>query len=291
MMPSPSDLTYFIEVASSQNLSRAAERLGVSQPSLTLAVQRLEQAVGTSLLIRSKRGVTLTQAGKQLLVHARELLQKWETVKGHALASTHEIQGSYTIGCHASVALYSLGGFLPDIVEKYPRLEIKLHHDISRKITESVVRMDIDLGIVVNPIRHPDLIIRKLCDDEVTLWVGEGKRKVQDVRSGEAVLICDPDLLQSQDLLKKLRKAGIQYGRMIPSSNLEVVTQLVAQGVGVGIIPSRVAGSMGHRAIRRIPKAPVFHDEICLLYRVENKAVRSIQVLSDCIISSFGSDG
>ncbi len=287
MIPSPNDLTYFVEVSSSLNLSRAAERLGISQPSLTLAIQRLEQSVGTPLLIRSKKGVTLTQGGRQLLAHAKELLQKWESVKGHALASTQEVQGCFSIGCHASVALYSLGGFLPDLVEKYPRLEIKLHHDLSRKITEAVVRMEIDIGIVVNPTRHPDLVIRKLRDDEVTFWVGEGRRKVQDFRSGDAVLICDPDLLQSQDLLKKLNRSWVRYSRILQSSSLEVVAKLVVQGAGIGILPSCVAASTGPRTLRRIPKAPVFHDEICLIYRVENRAVRSIQEIGDRMISSF----
>lgn len=287
MIPGASDLAYFVEISSSQNLSRAAERLGISQPSLTLAVQRLERSIGTPLLIRSKKGVTLTQGGKQLLLHAKELLQRWETVKSHALASTYEVQGCYTIGCHPSVAIYSLGGFLPDLVEQYPRLEIKLHHDLSRKITESVISLQTDLGIVVNPTKHPDLVIKKLCDDEVTFWVGKGNRKIQDFRSGQAVLICDPDLLQSQDLLGKLRKRGIHYGRILPCSNLEVITQLVTQGVGVGIIPGRVAAQARTQSLQKIPKAPVFHDEVCLLYRVENKAVCSIQTITEKIISFF----
>lgn len=284
-MPSSSDLTYFLEVAASQNLSRAAERLGVSQPSLSLSIQRLEQSVGTALLIRSKRGVTLTQPGKQLLTHARELLQKWESVKGQALASTHEIQGCYTIGCHASVALYSLGKFLPEILANHPRLEIKLQHDLSRRITESVIRMETDIGIVVNPVRHPDLMIRKLCLDEVTLWTGEGKRNVQDYRGGEGVLLVDPDLMQSQDLLKKLKKSGIQFQRTVPSSSLEVVAKLTADGAGVGILPARVAAVFP--GLKPVPKAPSFRDEICLLYRMENKGVRSIQALSEAILKAF----
>lgn len=287
MMPSPADLTYFIEVASTLNLSRAAERLGISQPSLSLAVQRLEQSVGVPLLLRSKKGVTLTQAGKQLLVRARNLLQQWEAVKGAALASTHEIQGAYTLGSHVSVALYSLPGFMATLLEQHPALEIKLTHDLSRKITERVIQMEIDIGIVVNPVKHPDLIIRKLCDDEVTFWVGKGERKIQDFRDGNAVLICDPDLLQTQDLTKKLKKSGIHYNRILNSSSLEVITALTASGAGVGIIPSRVAAFASEKGLRRIPRAPVFHDEICLLYRVENKGVRSIQAMAEQIAATF----
>jgi DNA-binding transcriptional LysR family regulator len=287
MMPSPADLSYFIEVASALNISRAAERLGISQPSLTLSIQRLEQSIGTPLLIRSKKGVALTQAGKQLLVHARDLLQHWDTVKSHALASTHEIQGSYTVGCHVSVALYSLSGFMADLLEEHPNLEVKLTHDLSRKVTERVIQMEIEVGIVVNPVKHPDLVIRKLCDDEVTFWVGKGDRKIQDFREGNAVLICDPDLIQTQDLVKKLKKSGIQYRRILASSSLEVITELTASGAGIGVIPGRVATFASGKGLRRIPKAPSFRDEICLLYRVENKGVKSIQAITDQIALTF----
>src|SRR4051812_39492811 len=131
MIPSPADLKYFMEIAQTQNVSRAAERLAISQPSLSLSIRRMEQQLGVALFIRSKRGVSLTQAGRQLLVKARHLQQTWDDVRASALASMEEVQGSYVIGCHSSVALFGIGGFLPDLLEKYPKLDISLRHDIS----------------------------------------------------------------------------------------------------------------------------------------------------------------
>ena len=287
MLPSSSDLTYFVEVANTLNVSRAAERLGISQPSLTLAVQRLEGVVGTDLLIRNKRGVILTQAGKQLLVHSRRLLESWEQVKTEALASVNEIQGSYMIGCHPSVALYSLPRFLPDLLEQHPKLEVKLRHDLSRKIAEGVISSTIDLGIVVNPVKHPDLVLHKICEDEVTLWTGPGRREIQDIRSGRAVLICDPELAQSQWLLKQLRKSDIPISKVLASSSLEVITELVASGCGIGLLPSRVAQFSKTSKLKRVPKAPFYVDEICLMFRMENKGVKSIQMISQAIRDCF----
>src|SRR4051812_16116967 len=108
MMPSASDLKYFVEVCNTLNISRASERLGISQPSLTLALQRLEGNLGTRVFTRTKRGVSLTPGGRQLLIHSRSLLQTWENVHAHVLASETEVEGTYSIGCHPSVALYSL---------------------------------------------------------------------------------------------------------------------------------------------------------------------------------------
>src|SRR5690348_17265513 len=101
MLPSAAELEYFLEVSHSLNLSRASERLGISQPSLSLAIKRLEQTIGTALLIRHKHGVSLTRAGKQLLLHARQLLQYWESTKAKALASQEEIQGHFILGCNS----------------------------------------------------------------------------------------------------------------------------------------------------------------------------------------------
>lgn len=279
MIPSPADITYFIEVASTLNVSRAAERLGISQPSLSLAMQRLEHAVGAPLLARSKRGVTLTQGGKQLLNHARHLLQTWEGVRTQTLASVNEIQGSYAIGCHPSVALNVLPDFLPKLLQNHPKLDITLRHDLSRKVAEEVVSHKADIGIVVNPVAHPDLVIHHLCQDEVTLWTSAKN-------ANKSVLICDPDLLQSQSLLKKLKKAGMDFTRMVTSGNLEVIADLTAHGAGIGILPAKVAERARHK-LSRVPKAPVFYDDHCLIFRVENKNVKAIQALSMAIRGCF----
>lgn len=287
MMPSPSDLQYFIEVVNTGNLSRAAERIGITQPSITLSMQRLEHSVGTPLLIRSKKGVTPTQAGKQILARARDLLQQWEQIRGQALSSMNEVQGNYVIGCHPAVAFYTTPHFIPDMIEKNPKLEIRMVHDLSRKIAERVINMEVDVGIVVNPVKHPDLVIKKLCDDQVTFWVGKGHRKTQDYKTGTAVLISDPDLLQTQDLTKQLKRSQIHYGRTLTTSSLEVITELVAGGAGIGVIPGRVVKQVNAK-LHPIPGAPVFHDEICLIYRVENKNVESIQTIARYVTEMFG---
>lgn len=287
MLPSAAELEYFLEVSTTLNLSRASERLGISQPSLSLAVKRLEQSVGMPLFVRHKQGVTLTQAGKQLVLHARQLLQYWENTKSQALASQQEMQGYFTLGCHSIIAIYMVSGFLPDLLENYPKLEIHLKHDISRRITEQVINLSIDIGIVVNPFQHPDLIIRKLCDDKVTFWVGEGAREIQNIHSKQAIILCEPDLTQTQSLLKKCKKAGVLFERIMTMNSLEVVANLTANGCGIGILPTRAAKAMYPDKLKRVPKAPVYSDEVCLVYRNENRNVRAIQTIAKIIKDFF----
>lgn len=284
LMASPADLQYFFETASALNFSRAAERLGMTQPSLSQSIQRLEYSIGESVFVRHKRGVTLTPAGRQLLTHTRALLQYWDDIKAKATASMQDITGTFTIGCHPSVALYALMPFLPKIL-MHENLEINLVHDLSRKITERVISSEIDIGIVVNPVRHPDLLIQKLYDDEVTFWHNKSIPQNPEFSKRGHTLIFDPNLLQTQALLKKCDKAGLKIHRTIHSTNLEVIANITAAGCGVGILPTRVADNSPKR-LSKLPGAPVFKDEICLISRVESKKVASIQYICNTIKGS-----
>lgn len=95
----------------------------------------------------------------------------------------------------------------------------------------------------------------------------------------QSIIICDPELMQTQWLIKQVQKVGIQYDRMITSCSLEVIANLTSQGLGVGIIPSRVARSITP-SLKKLPNMPSFHDEIYLVYRNENRYIKAIQVIA-----------
>lgn len=277
MLPSPTDLTYFLEIAAQGNLTRAARRLGVAQPSLSLAMQRLEHSVGTPLIVRTRQGAKLTKAGEHLVVHARDLLNRWEGVKQEAVRAMNDVRGRFVLGCHASVAGYSLPLFLPDLLAKYPHLEIGLTHDLSRNITQKVLHLEIDLGIVVNPLRHPDLVMKPLAQDLVTLFQARGTKN-------HDVLIFEPSLQQSQHILSKLKRAGFEFTRTIESSSLEVIAHLAEAGTGRAILPTRVAEQHHLQAVK---ESPSYHDEIFLIYRMEHKGTRAMEALSQSIQEGF----
>jgi LysR family transcriptional regulator, cell division regulator len=286
VLPSSAEIRYFIEVASTLNISRASERLGISQPSLSIAIQRLEESLGTGLLVRTKAGVKLTKAGERFVLQARNLMEEWDRLRTVVAQDEEIVSGRFSIGCHPSVALYSLPSFLPELIIKYPDLEISLQHDLSRKITEGVVSFRIDFGIVVNPVRHPDLVIKRLMTDEVTFWVGPEKTSANDLKSEEAVLISDSDLLQTQSLLKGAKKTRFDFKRAITSSNLEVISALVHAGAGVGVLPERVAQRIPEYGLKRAGQGlPVFNDEICLIFRADAQRSKASKTVIEAIQS------
>lgn len=268
MLPTPQELTYFVEIARTGNISRAADRLGVSQPTLSLAIRRLESSLGTPLLVRLKTGVELTKAGQKLVVRAREMVEGWERLRAEARNDDESLSGVYTIGCHPSVGLYALH-FLTDLLQKNPGLEIRLEHDLSRKITEAVISFKVDFGIVVNPVAHPDLVLRSLLKDEVSFWTNGMASPQLDPHSNEAVWIYDPELTQVNQLLRKLEKKGIRPKRILTSSNLEVIASMAADGTGIAILPGLVATRVKAYGLKKLANVPAYQDKICLIYRAD----------------------
>ncbi len=285
MLASANELKYFLEVAGTGNFSRAAERLGVTQPALSQAIARLEKSFGSPLFVRTRTGVLLTRPGLKLQARGRKLMMEWEELIQESLRDDAEVRGTYSLGCHPSVALYSLPPILCGLLEAHPELCFHLVHDLSRKITERVVTFQLDFGIVINPVRHPGLVIRKLGSDKVGLWTRTDPSPLQNLNA-EPVLFYDPELLQSQDLLKRFAKAGLRFARHVHSSNLEVISSLVASGAGVGILPSRVATRIQeYGLVSAGAHYPTFEDSICLIYRADTHPSQAAKLLARSISS------
>lgn len=261
-MISQTDLLYFVELTKTLHLTRAAERLAITQPALSHSLKRLEGEIGCDLFIRSKKGMTLTAAGEKLKTSAAELLNQWDKIKSSALSEVQNEQGLIRLGCHTAVAQYILKPFLPAFMKTYPLIQLHLSHGLSRHMTEQVVSSQIDVAFAVNPLEHPDLIIKEICHDEVCLWKAKGCQN-------DDVLFIDANLLQTQSLMNKMQKKGLNFKRIVESGSLEVISNLVAAKAGYGIVPSRVLKQYEESQLEKVKDFPVFHDRICMVYKSE----------------------
>lgn len=266
-MINQTDLKYFIELATTLHVSRSAERLGVTQPTLSHCLKRLEEETGSELFVRSKKGISLTAAGQRLFTQAQELILKWDQVLQSVKDEVDQISGVIKLGCHSAVAQYTLPQVLPDFLKKNSEINFILHHGLSRHMTEAVISSTLDVAFVVNPVTHPDLIIKEIAKDRVMIW--KSKNCVNN-----DVLILDPSLIQTQDIIAKLAKKGIHFKRVIESSSLEVVSQLVSEDVGCGILPERVMRAFSKKEVSAIKDSPEFNDRICLIYKREFRKLK-----------------
>ena len=251
------DVKYFKVITETLNITRASEIIGISQPALSYAIKRLENRLGGSLLVRLKNGVQLTKLGEEFKNKSHRLMHEWEQMQNLASTDSGFVQGNYTIAFHPSVALYTLEFFMPQLQSEFPCLNFTLIHGLSREMSEKLISWEADFGVIVNPIRHPDLVITQLINDEVALFHTKGAAKT---------LIYDKNLIQSQYIIKKMQKK-INFNREVSSGSLEVVAKLCSLGLGYAILPSRVASQ--YPQLDKLKDTDVFNDEICLVYRPE----------------------
>ena len=276
------DIRYFLETARLGKVAEAAQSLNITQPSLSVALKRLEQEFGAELFLRSKSGVKLTGAGKTLrdqglllmdmATHTRELLD----------AESQGVSGQLILGCHPSVGLYSLPHFLPLLNKAYPELNLHLVHGGSREIGEKVIQGDVEVGLVINPVPHPDLVIKKLLKDEVTFFY----RKNASWKSKELSnrpWAYDQGLLQVQSVIKKASREGIKAAQVIQSSNLENLVKIGESSDCLIIAPQRVVSASSKKKLYRISGAPVFYDELALVYRQEFRKLMKVQAAREII--------
>lgn len=273
-MISSSDLKYFMEIARWGHLSRAAERLGISQPALTHSLKRIEISLGLELFIRSKKGMRLTQAGQRLFVSGEKLIEQWDAVIRSARNDEQTVSGVLRLGCHSAVAQYTLPKFFPKFLKTFPRIEVRHTHGLSRHMAEAVISDRLDVAIVVNPFSHPDLIIRELCRDVISLW------KSTDCKNPK-LLMLEPSLFQTQDILKKLNSKQWPFEQTLESPSLDVLAHLLKAGTGYAILPARVVASLGAKNIIEEKNGPHFVDRICLVYKPPFKRTQLGQTFID----------
>lgn len=275
-MISPAEIRYLREIAHTRNLSRAAERLGITQPALTQALRRAETTLGLELFYRSKTGAVPTKAGERFLGEAELLLAQWQRMTAAARSAEEEVAGQFRIGCHPSVGVFSFPHFLPALQRAHPALDIQLVHGPSRHITAEVVCWRLDFGIVINPVRHPDLVIHELGLDTVTFFRSPGKYNAD-------VLLLQPDLQQSQTLVTKAEKQGLRFARTVESTSFETLLAVAEAGGGAVILPERVVRS-GRQILKRLsPNAPEVQDRLCLVYRADIRSSAAAKAIIDSI--------
>ncbi len=249
------DLKNFIEISAFASLSIAAKKLEVTQPALSESMKRLESDIGKKLFYRTKNGISLTPDGRKFLEKAKLALGNLANLMESDSVAEHP---SVMIGCHPVIGSYFLPEFMHQADKNLPGYKIQLTHDLSRNIQQGVQSGVIDIGVVVNPAIHPDLIIKQVAQDKISVWKSK-KSKVQDK------IIADPNLFQVQSILRKWSKAPKD---IISSGNLELIARITERGGGYGIIPERIVKLLKLDLIQ-VPQTPSFKDELCLVYRPE----------------------
>lgn len=242
-------LRYFLAVAEAGSFSRAAERLHVSQPPLSLHVKVLEEELGVRLLDRTNRGVSLTPAGQVFYDETRTVLRRLDQARVKAQHAGQGEVGTLSVG-FVSIAGY---GILPPALkrfrERFPKVDVQLHELTTDAQIREMRAGRLDLGIGLGPVDETDLTFEKVLRESLLLAAPVGHRLIPrtgPVRlkalSNEHFIIPPRDIAPGlYDMIISLcRASGFTPKITQHARQMQTVVGLVASGMGLALVPASV---------------------------------------------------
>lgn len=145
-------LKYFLAVAKEGNITRAAESLHITQPTLSRQLMELEENMGTELFIRGKRQIMLTDSGILFQQRAKEIVQLYDKTRREMAEQNDLLGGTVSIACVESIVSNLLPEVLIEFSKQYPMVKYELYSADGNDIREKIDRGDIDIGILVEPV-------------------------------------------------------------------------------------------------------------------------------------------
>lgn len=260
-------LRYFLAVAEELNFGRAAERLNITQPSLSRQIQNLEKELGTILFERHQRQIKLTLPGQIFLEEAEEILTRFE--QGiHVLkrASRGEI-GQLNLGFQGSSVYDIIPISVKIFRDRFPDVEIIMQNLTTSEQVMAIAENRLDVGFVIPPITDTSLQVEILLEEPLVLALPESHPLASASTVDITALAHEPLILASRDrgcglyeqIFDIYHRAGIRPNVVCAAREMQVMLGFVAAGIGISLLPSHVKNFQRTGVVYRTltPTAPI----------------------------------
>lgn len=285
------ELRYIVAVAQERNFRRAAERAFVSQPALSLAIQKLEDELGVQLFERSRTEVKITPIGEQVVEQAQRVLEEAAKIKALARQGQDQLVGSMRVGTIYTIGPYLLPELIPVLHERAPQMPLEVEENVTASLDQLLRNGRIDAAIIALPFEVPGVKVRELYDEPFALVVPKthpwAKRKsVQaDELSSEKVLLLSSGHCFSNQVVEACPELQRRGGEVLQGNSLETIRNMVASGLGITVLPcSALVERYMSPLLKVVPfKAPVPFRRVALAYRKSFSREQAMDALVDAI--------
>jgi len=257
-MISLKQLRYFDAVVRTGHFGKAAEQCAVTQPALSMQIQEMEKDLGVPLLERGRNGVIPTEAGREVAARAVRVLTEVRDIVDFARRQGETLAGPLHFGVIPSVAPYLLPALLPLIRNKFPDLALSLRETQTQHLLDELLEGGLDLLLLALPVEHAEVETMKLFTDRFLLAMPKSRRIASRIRA-------TPDLLKQDRLLLLeeghcLRDQALAFCSLrrvdnidtFGASNLSTLVQMVANGLGLTLLPQLAVDLEGRRGDVRL---------------------------------------
>ena len=237
-------LEYFLAVANFGSFSIAADHCFVTQPSLSMQIKSLEEELGVMLLDRAKKPVIPTEAGEVVLAQAREALKEYNSIKEVVSQLKGEIAGKIRLGVIPTIALYLLHKFIPEFVQRYPKVELEVREMKTEHIIDALNRDRIDVALVAGGTCGEGIIEYDLFDDRFYAYVSPSNAlfnraniRIEDIDMRDLVLLSVGNCMRDQVLELCQARHSLPSRYYFESGSLDTLMRIVDCTSCITIIP------------------------------------------------------
>lgn len=237
-------LQYFIAVCEEMHFTKAAEKIGVSQPTLSQQIRALEDELTMPLFDRIGKKIALTEAGTLLLHYSQIILDNLQNVKDSIADLRHIQRGSIRVGIFPSDLDYRITQLLVNFYQEFPGIKLKVIASID--IPQQVLESEVDIGIGTNVSPNDNLVNIPLCQEEYVVTVSKrhplADRMSIDMKElREIPMVIYPEGFMGRDLVEETtQKHGFKLHSILETSSVTSIINLVKANIGATVQPYRL---------------------------------------------------
>jgi DNA-binding transcriptional LysR family regulator len=287
-------LRSFVEVARLKNFSRAAGKLGLTQPAISTQVRQLEDEFGVRLFDRIGKKVFLTQPGVLLFDHAGKILN----VQKEAMEALRDLMpnpaGHLILGATEASCLYQLPKVFAAFKRKHPEVKITIYRNFTTKIVQKLQEDSIDLGFVSLPVNAKEIATIPLFRERVDIAMpadhplaAQSSVTIDEVARYPWIL---PRASRTREMINQLlRRAGAPVHVTMELSGVETIKRFISIGMGISLLSQSYASAeVKTGLLKLVPLAePLIERELGLAYRNDRYLSRSSQAFIDMAKKHF----
>jgi LysR family transcriptional regulator, hydrogen peroxide-inducible genes activator len=264
------ELKYIVAVARARHFGHAAEACFVAQPTLSVAIKKLEDELGVTLFERGGSEVSVTAIGAQIVAQAERVLEQTAAIKELAKQNKDPLAGPLRLGVIYTIAPYLLPPLVKTMVDTVPQLPLILQENFTTKLIEQLRQGELDAAIMALPLPEHGLMIQALYDEPFVVavpkqhpWATRAEIHADDLKRETMLLLGSGHCFRDQVLevcpeMARFSSGGNGMQRTFEGSSLETIRHMVSSGIGLTVLPRASVRDMKdpNGMIAYVPFAP-----------------------------------
>jgi LysR family hydrogen peroxide-inducible transcriptional activator len=294
------ELKYIVAVAREKHFGRAAEACFVAQPTLSVAIKKLEDELGVAIFERGGTEISVTPVGAQIIAQAEHVLEQTSHIRDIAKQNNDPLAGPLRIGVIYTIAPYLLPQLVPTLINNVPQMPLVLQENFTVKLIELLRAGELDAAIMALPFNQHGLMVQPVYDEPFMValprhhaWAKRKHINSEELKSETMLLLGAGHCFRDQVLevcpeMSRFSTGGSGIAKTFEGSSLETIRHMVASGIGITVLPkaSVPATSTHQDMLNYIPfEEPVPSRRVVIAWRKSYTRGAAVEAVRQAILA------